>query len=70
MVATTSPVLFVKRSSIIPTDKYGTIGKDDLTFKVHDGTVFSKDAKVSIKIEKNEKLSNDQVQKDRQRPNK
>ena len=37
-------------------------GKDDFTFKVHDGTVFSKDAKVSIKIEKNEKLSNDQVQ--------
>ena len=37
-------------------------GKDEFAFKVHDGTVFSKDAKVSIKIEKNEKLSNDQVQ--------
>ncbi len=37
-------------------------GKDDFAFKVHDGTVFSRDAKVSIKIEKNEKLSNDQVQ--------
>ena len=32
-------------------------------FKVHDGTVFSKVAKVSIKIEKNEKLSKDQAQR-------
>ena len=44
----------------IPDENYD--GKDDFAFKVHDGTVFSKDAKVSIKIEKNEKLSNDQVQ--------
>ena len=45
----------------IPDANYG--GKDEFTFKVHDGTVFSKDAKVSIKIEKNEKLSKDQVQR-------
>ena len=38
----------------IPDPNYG--GKDGFTTKVHDGTVFSKDAKVSIKIEKNEKL--------------
>ena len=44
----------------IPDANYG--GKDEFTFKVHDGIVFSKDAKVSIKIEKNEKLSRDQVQ--------
>lgn len=44
----------------VPDENYD--GKDDFTFKVHDGTVFSKDAKVSIKIEKNEKLSNDPVQ--------
>jgi len=37
-------------------------GKDEFTFKVHNGTVFSKNAKVSIKIEKNQKLSRDQVQ--------
>jgi len=36
-------------------------GKDDFAFKVHDGTVFSKDAKVSIKIENNQKSSNDRV---------
>jgi Cadherin-like domain len=44
----------------IPDQNYD--GKDDFAFKVHDGTVFSKDAKVSIMIEKNEKLSNEQVQ--------
>lgn len=44
----------------VPDENYD--GKDDFAFKVHDGTVFSKDAKVSIKIEKNDKLSNDQVQ--------
>jgi hypothetical protein len=44
----------------VPDENYD--GKDDFVFKVHDGTVFSKDAKVSIKIEKNEKLSNDQIQ--------
>ena len=48
----------------IPDENYD--GKDDFAFKVHDGTVFSKDAKVSIKIEKNEKLSNDQVQQNDQ----
>ena len=48
----------------IPDENYD--GKDDLTFKVHDGTVFSKDAKVSIKIEKNEKLNNDKVHQDQQ----
>jgi hypothetical protein len=46
-------------------------GKDDFAFKVHDGTAFSKDAKVSIKIEKNEKSSRDQVQQnDKHQPNK
>ena len=45
-------------------------GKDEFAFTVHDGTEFSKDAKVSIKIENNQKLSNDQVQQDRQQPNK
>ena len=46
-------------------------GKDEFTFKVHDGTVFSKDAKVSIKIQNNEKSSsNDRVQRDQQQPNK
>ena len=44
-------------------------GKDEFTFKVHDGIVFSKDAKVSIKIEKNEKLSRDQVQHNDKQPN-
>ena len=44
----------------VPDENYN--GKDDFAFKVHDGTVFSKDAKVSIKIENNEKLSNDKVQ--------
>ena len=43
--------------------------KDEFTFKVHDGTVFSKDAKISIKIEKNEKLSRDQVQQNDKQPN-
>ena len=41
-------------------------GKDDFAFKVHDGTVFSKDAKVSIKIENNQKSSNDQVKRNDQ----
>ncbi len=45
-------------------------GKDEFTFKVHDGTVFSKDAKVSIKIEKNEKSSKDQVQQNDQQQKK
>jgi hypothetical protein len=44
----------------IPDQNYN--GKDDFAFKVYDGTVFSKDAKVSIKIENNEKSRNDQVQ--------
>ena len=45
--------------------------KDEFTFKVHDGTVFSKDAKVSIKMENNQKSSsNDRVQRDQQQPNK
>lgn len=44
----------------VPDDNYD--GKDDFAFKVHDGTAFSKDAKVSIKIENNEKTSNDQIQ--------
>ena len=51
----------------IPDANYG--GKDGFTFKVHDGTVFSKDAKVSIKIEKNEKLSKDQVKQNDKQPN-
>ena len=51
----------------VPDENYD--GKDDFAFKVHDGTEFSKDAKVSIKIEKNEKLSRDQVQQnDKQQP--
>jgi hypothetical protein len=45
----------------VPDENYN--GQDDFSFKVHDGTVFSKDAKVSIKIENNEKSSNDQVQR-------
>ena len=48
----------------IPDENYD--GKDDFAFKVHDGTEFSKDAKVSAKIEKNEKLSRDQVQQNDQ----
>ena len=44
----------------VPDENYD--GKDDFAFKVHDGTAFSKDAKVSIKIENNEKSSNDQQQ--------
>ena len=50
----------------IPDQNYA--GKDDFAFKVHDETVFSKDAKVSIKIEKNEKSSNNQVQQNDRRP--
>jgi hypothetical protein len=42
----------------LPDENYD--GKDDFGFKVHDGTVFGKNAEVSIKIEKNEKSSNDQ----------
>ena len=45
-------------------------GKDKFTFKVHDGTVFSKDAKVSIKIENNVKSNNDQVKRGHQQPSK
>ena len=45
----------------VPDENYD--GKDNFAFKVHDGTAFSKDAKVSIKIENNEKSSNDQQQK-------
>ena len=41
-------------------------GKDEFTFKVHDGTVFSKDAKVSIKIQNNVKSNNDQVKRGHQ----
>ena len=48
----------------VPDENYD--GKDDFAFKVHDGTEFSKDAKVSIKIEKNEKLSSDQVRQNDQ----
>ncbi len=44
----------------VPDEHYD--GKDDFAFKVHDGTVFSKDAKVSIKIENNVNPTNDQVQ--------
>jgi len=43
--------------------------KDEFTFKVHDGTVFSKEAKVSIKIEKSER-SRDQVKQNDQQPHK
>jgi hypothetical protein len=53
----------------VPDENYN--GKDDFAFKVHDGTAFSKDAKVSIKIENNEKSSRDQVQQnDKQQANK
>ena len=52
----------------IPDANYN--GKDEFTFKVHDGTVFSKDAKVSIKIENNVKSSNDQVKRGNQQPSK
>ena len=52
----------------VPDENYN--GKDDFSFKVHDGTVFSKDAKVSIKIENNEKLSNDHAQVSDQQPKK
>jgi hypothetical protein len=45
----------------VPDENYD--GKDEFAFKVHDGTAFSKDAKVSIKIENNEKSSNDQQPK-------
>ena len=45
----------------MPDENYN--GKDDFAFKVHDGTVFSKDAKVSIKIENNLKSSNDEVKR-------
>jgi len=44
----------------IPDQNYD--GKDDFAYKVYDGIVFSKDAKVSIKIENNEKSRNEQVQ--------
>ena len=52
----------------IPAENYD--GKDKFTFKVHDGTVFSKDAKVSIKIENNVKSSKDQVKRGDQQPSK
>ena len=52
----------------VPDENYN--GKDDFAFKVYDGTVFSKDAKVSIKIENNEKSSNDQVQRSDQQQKK
>lgn len=42
----------------VPDENYD--GKDIFGFKVHDGTVFSKNAEVAIKIQNNEKLSNDQ----------
>ena len=51
---------------MFPTENYN--GKDDFAFKVYDGTVFSKDAKVSIKIENNVKSSNDQVKRGNQQP--
>jgi hypothetical protein len=51
-----------------PDENYN--GKDDFAFKVHDGTAFSKDAKVSIKIENNEKSGNDQAQGSEQQPKK
>ena len=50
----------------VPDENYN--GQDDFAFKVHDGTAFSKDAKVSIKIENNEKLSKDQIQGSDQQP--
>jgi large repetitive protein len=52
----------------VPDENYD--GKEDFAFKVHDGTAFSKDAKVSIKTENIEKLSNDQVQASDQQQNK
>ena len=52
----------------IPDENYN--GKDDFAFKVHDGTVFSKDAKVSIKIENNLKSSNDEVKQNDQQQKK
>ena len=52
----------------VPDENYN--GNDDFDFKVYDGTVFSKDAKVSIKIENNEKSSNEQVQGSNQQPSK
>ena len=45
-------------------------GKDDSNLEVHDGIAFSKNAQVSIKIEKNEETNRDQVQQnDNQQPN-
>ena len=52
----------------MPDENYN--GKDDFAFKVHDGTVFSKDAKVSIKIENNLKSSNDEVKQNDQQQKK
>ena len=52
----------------VPNPNYN--GKDDFAFKVHDGVVFSNDAKVSIKIQNNEKPSNDQVKQSDKQPKK
>ena len=52
----------------VPNPNYN--GKDDFAFKVYDGTVFSKDVKVSIKIQNNVKSSNDQVKRGDQHPSK
>ena len=52
----------------IPDQNYD--GKDDFAYKVYDGTVFSKDAKVSVKIENNEKSINDQLQRSDQQQKK
>ena len=55
-------------SPMFPDPNYN--GKDDFAFKVHDGTVFSNDAKVSIKIQNNEKPSNDQIKQSDKQPKK
>jgi hypothetical protein len=52
--------------SYVPDENYD--GKDDFAFKVYDGTVFSKDAKVSIKIENNEKLGRDHLPQNDKQP--
>ena len=52
----------------VPNPNYN--GKDDFAFKVHDGVVFSNDAKVSIKIQNNEKPSNDQIKQSDKQPKK
>ena len=55
-------------SVYVPNPNYN--GNDDFAFKVHDGVVFSNDAKVSIKIQNNEKPSNDQIKQSDKQPKK